>query len=169
VRNFGSFETIYAELVEPWLGSWAELRRTYARFKAGEITEEQGAEEIRSRVAKAAEATTGEVLPRAVGLNQHTGEDRYRQIAGTTQQARAKAAGISTRTQRTLDRLAKVRPDLLDEVKAGHLSAHRAALEAKIVKPLDPYDQLLRLWGRLSPEQRARFRAHLSRQQEDTS
>jgi hypothetical protein len=34
---------------EPWLGSWAELRKTYARVKAGEITQEQGAEEIEER------------------------------------------------------------------------------------------------------------------------
>jgi len=27
-------------LVEPWLFSWAELRQTYARFQAGEITQE---------------------------------------------------------------------------------------------------------------------------------
>jgi hypothetical protein len=50
VRTFGTFEAVYAELVEPWLGSWAELRQTYARFAAGEITQEQGEQEIQRRL-----------------------------------------------------------------------------------------------------------------------
>jgi hypothetical protein len=43
VRNFGSFENLYTELVEPWLGPWAQLRETYERFKRGETTREDGA------------------------------------------------------------------------------------------------------------------------------
>jgi hypothetical protein len=79
------------------------------------------------RVTAAAGATTGKVLPSGK-VNQWSGT-----LPSQTQRARAEAAGISVRTQRLLDRLAKVRPDLLDEVRAGRLSAHRAALEAGII------------------------------------
>ena len=51
-----------------------------------------------------------------------------------SQAARAGKAGVSRYTQQKLDRLARDRPDLLAEVRAGRLSAHRAALEAGIVK-----------------------------------
>ena len=79
------------------------------------------------RIEAAAGATTGEVLAGGK-VNQWSGI-----LPSQTQRARAEAAGISERTQRKLDRLAKVRPDLLDKVRAGRLSAHRAALEAGIV------------------------------------
>jgi hypothetical protein len=80
------------------------------------------------RIEAAAGATTGEVLPSGK-VNQWSGT-----LPSQTQRARAEAAGISVRTQRKLDRLARDRPDLLAEVRAGRLSAHRAALEAGIVK-----------------------------------
>jgi hypothetical protein len=77
------------------------------------------------RIEAAAEATTGEVLPA------HVHPDG--QLSHHRQTERASRAGISVRTQRKLDRLARVRPDLLTEVRAGRMSAHRAALEAGIV------------------------------------
>jgi hypothetical protein len=78
------------------------------------------------RVEAAAKATMGAVLPAHVHPDGQSSHHR--------QTERASRAGISVRTQRKLDRLAKVRPDLLAEVRAGRLSAHRAALEAGIVK-----------------------------------
>jgi hypothetical protein len=87
------------------------------------------------RVEAAARATTGELL--ACDGTVHPGNAR--QFTNRSQGARAAAAGISVRTQRTLDRLAKLRPDLLEAVKAGELSAHRAAIEAGIVRrPAEP-------------------------------
>jgi hypothetical protein len=77
------------------------------------------------RIEAAARATTGAVLPAHVHPDEQSSHHR--------QAERASRAGISTRSQRLLDRLAKVRPDLLDEVRAGRLSAHRAALEAGII------------------------------------
>jgi hypothetical protein len=82
------------------------------------------------RVEAAAGATTSAVLPSDGSVH----PSNARQFADHTQRARAKAAGISTRSQRTLDRLAQLRPDLLAEVRAGRLSAHRAAVEAGIVR-----------------------------------
>jgi hypothetical protein len=83
------------------------------------------------RVTAAARATTGEVLPVA-GFVAERREGR--QIRDPrSQAARARENGVSTHTQRTLDALARHRPDLLEAVRAGELSAHRAAIEAGIV------------------------------------
>ena len=51
----------------------------------------------------------------------------------SSQSARAESNGISDRTQRKLDRLAKDRPDLLQRVKDKELSVQKAAIEAGIV------------------------------------
>jgi hypothetical protein len=83
-----------------------------------------------------------------------TQEDRAASIGNLPighQADRAVAAGISLRTQRKLDRLARERPDLLDEVRSGRLSAHGAALAAGIVKPPEPYQQMCRLWAKILP------------------
>jgi hypothetical protein len=74
-----------------------------------------------------------------------------------SQQERADRAGVSVRTQRKLDHLANVRPDLLGEVRGGRLSAHAAAREAGIVKDPDPFRELKRWWGRASDHDRMRF------------
>ena len=79
------------------------------------------------RGQEAAKATTGEVLP----ASRPTKESR--QIADL-QADRAAKVGISERSQRKLDALAKKRPDLLEAVRAGIMSAHCAAVEAGIVK-----------------------------------
>jgi hypothetical protein len=100
---------------------------------------------------RAAQATTGDVLPSGK-VNQWSGN-----LPEQTQPARAAAAGVSVRTQRKLDRLANVRPDLLEEVRAGRLSAHAAAREAGIIKPPDPFREMKRWWGRASDHDRMRF------------
>jgi hypothetical protein len=63
------------------------------------------------RVTAAAKAATGEVLPAHIHPDGQSSHHR--------QTERASRAGISVRTQRKLDRLAKVRPDLLAEVRTG--------------------------------------------------
>jgi hypothetical protein len=83
------------------------------------------------RIEAAAGATTGEVLA-AVGFVAE--RQKGRQIRDPrSQAARAKENGVSTYTQRKLDALARKRPDLLDEVRAGRLSAHAAAGKAGII------------------------------------
>jgi hypothetical protein len=83
------------------------------------------------RVEAAARATIGEVLP-VVGF---VAERRQgAQVAHPrSQAARAKEGGVSRRTQQKLGALARVRPDLLEAVRAGRISAHRAAVEAGII------------------------------------
>ena len=59
------------------------------------------------RTVGAAVSTTGEVLPA-----HRPPEDETRQIAGLPQPARASRSGVSVRTQRTLDSLARGAPEL---------------------------------------------------------
>lgn len=71
-----------------------------------------------------------------------------------TQSSRADSNGISDRTQRKLDRLAKDRPDLLDRVKAKELSVQAAAIEAGIVKAPDVMELAKRAIGKMTTAQR---------------
>jgi hypothetical protein len=72
-------------------------------------------------VQAAAEVTTGDVLPEGRPPTDTA------QFAQLTQETRAEEAGVSRRTQQKLDALARRRPDLLDEVRAGRKSAHAVA------------------------------------------
>jgi hypothetical protein len=159
-RVFGSFQAFYSEMVEPWMGEWRRLSERYRRYAEAGTPEERQRErdetaaEITTRIQEAAKATTGDVLPQSPGINQYTGSGN---LPGPTQSERAARSGVGTRTQRKLDHLARLRPDLLAEVRAGRKSVHRAATEAGIVKPPSPLDQLCSTWKRASPEQRDRF------------
>jgi hypothetical protein len=86
------------------------------------------------------------VLPQSPGINQHTGSGN---LPGPTQGERAARSGVGTRTQRKLDHLARLRPDLLEEV--------RAATEAGIVKPPTPLERLRSAWKRASDDARREF------------
>lgn len=103
------------------------------------------------RTAAAARATTGE--PLAPGRP----KAETAQIARLDQDSRGRANGISRRTQQKLDALAVEAPQLLDEVRAGRLSADRAARQAGIVKEPDAFNQLCRWWRKASAEQHDRF------------
>jgi hypothetical protein len=56
----------------------------------------------------------------------------------------------------TLKRLKRDRPDLADKVVAGELSANAAAIEAGFRKKLTPFEQVLKLWPKLSKSERHR-------------
>jgi hypothetical protein len=114
-----------------------------------------------ARIVAAAERTTGEVQAR--------GGDRKSPEARSTgnlpvdpQPIRAAEAGVGERTQRKLDALARSRPDLLAEVRAGRRSAHAASLEAGIVKPPDALKQLCKWWSVANEEQRAAFEDYIA-------
>ena len=53
-------------------------------------------------------------------------------------------------------RLKRDRPDLATEVEAGRMRLRDAARRAGIVKPPDPYRQLVLWWDRASPKDRTR-------------
>jgi hypothetical protein len=110
------------------------------------------------RGVTAANATKGEVLGRGRQAAA-AAADVNGQIAHLDSQAdRAQQAGVSQRTQRKLDALARRAPALLAEVRAGRLSAHRACVEAGIVTEPTPLERLRRLWVKATPAERARFR-----------
>ena len=136
VRTFGSFEAVYAELVEPWLGSWAELQKTYARFKKGEVTQEQGAEEIQLR-AKAGRPKKGE------------------ECAGL------RALSRSETKDRTLARLRRDDPDLATQVERGELTANAAAVAKGWRKTPTRVERMRRDWHAATEDERAAFLAEI--------
>ncbi len=75
----------------------------------------------------------------------------------SSQSARAESNGVSDRTQRKLDRLAKDRPDLLQRVKAKELSVQAAAIEAGIVIAPSALDSAKRAFLKLSDLDRNEF------------
>jgi hypothetical protein len=115
----------------------------------------------RERSKQAAhDPTTGEVLPSDGSV--HPGNAR--QFAAHAQPARAAAKGISERTQRKLDKVAQLRPELLDEIAAGRLSAHAAAVKVGAAKDPTPFDLLVRAWNRASPAERDAFEDWIARE-----
>jgi hypothetical protein len=133
VRTFGTFEAVYAELVEPWLGSWAELRATYAKFQAGEISQEQGAEEIKLRAR-----------PGRPRKDEDNSGDRQK---------------FSKAEQNTVEhikaRLRRDDPELAAQVERGEITANAAAVAKGWRKKHDPGRQLDKAWDAATPEQRA--------------
>jgi hypothetical protein len=113
----------------------------------GTISEDMATAAGRSELA--ANATTGEVLA------PHTHPDG--QFAYQIQSERARSSGISPRQQRKLDALARRAPNLLNAVKAGELSTHRACVQAGIVKEPTGYQLLCRAWDKASKEEKDRF------------
>lgn len=140
----------YIPTKEPY-GSKAAMLEAEMGITPEQLHERMTASE---RIVFASKATTGEVLPRgnpALFAN--------RQFADLeTQPERAAAAGVSERTQRKLDRLARERPELLERVQAGLLSVHRAAVEAGFVKPPSLVEQAMRLVAKMTPEELATLR-----------
>jgi hypothetical protein len=67
-----------------------------------------------------------------------------------SQPARAKASGISRRQQQRLDKLARQRPDLHEEVKADRLTVNQANIQAGFVKEGTILDKLKNLWAKAS-------------------
>jgi hypothetical protein len=98
-------------------------------------------------VQQAAINTTGEVLPRGnpTGTNQHGTKKEIGNFPVSTQPVRASQNGVTNRTQRKLDRLARDFPSLHEEVKSGQSSVHGAYIQAGLAKrtvplPVEPQD-----------------------------
>lgn len=66
-----------------------------------------------------------------------------------------------TGTARFAARLAARRPDLAERVRAGSMRLSTALVEAHIRKPPSPLTIVRRAWKRMSPEDRAIFRAEI--------
>jgi hypothetical protein len=80
--------------------------------------------------------TRRNVLPpgNSTGSNQYKAKEETSIIDISLQPARAEKNGVGLRTQIKLDRIARERPDLHEEVQAGHLTIHRVSIQAGFVK-----------------------------------
>lgn len=122
---------------------------------AGDISE-QKALNASGRVA-AATVTDEPLFPgNPTGANQYQRREEFGNLPNSSQgtrvsqDTRAASNGISTRTQAKLDRLARERPDLLDKVRSGDLSAHGACVEAGWVPRRTPFDIVTREAGKMT-------------------
>lgn len=141
LRVFGSFEVLYAEMVEPWLGPWSDLREQYSKYLADEVTREEGEQRIRSLLTHSEAGKLG---------------GRGNKASGDCQRLSVGAKGNTVEYK--LARLDRDRPDLAAKVRAGDLSANAAAIEAGFRKPPTPLAQLRSAWKRASDEDKAVFR-----------
>jgi hypothetical protein len=141
-REGAPCEAVYAELVEPWLGSWAELRRTYARFQAGEVTQEQGQEEILRRRGRPKKEDEG----KGCADNLKRGTAKHWRLRLAREAANdPKAAG------------------LWDQVRAGEITANAAAVDKGWRQPRTPYGDMESGWNRASDAERERFMDFIDR------
>jgi hypothetical protein len=106
-------------------------------------------QQTRERVRLAAEATTGETLPRG-GDKKSEEWKSIGKLPIDRQPARAASNGISERSQRKLDRLARDFPEQHERVKAGEVSVNRACIEVGIARrmlsiPVDDPEPAIRL------------------------
>ena len=153
-------------------GRWGEVRasRPFADFIALEKTYNfaaQFAPDLLQQSLEQADTArhvyeaSAEVKRGAPVGNQNAAKDKENKPEicriESAQSARAESNGISDRTQRKLDRLAKDRPDLLERVQAGGLSVHRAAMDAGFVKPESGLTALNRAWEKASADERVAF------------
>lgn len=112
------------------------------------------------RRGRAADATTGEVLPE--GRPEKLGN-----LPSFSQESRAQQAGISPRSQRKLDKLARLRPDLFERVRAEGLAVSRACILAGWEKEqtrVEPSgDGLIRVFDRLPAVEQQKLVARVRR------
>lgn len=122
----------------------------YSRDAIDRIIGERRAAQSKDRVKAAAEAATSEVLPR--------GQPKVMSNCDITSQGeRAAENGVSRYTAWKHARLARERPDLLEDVRAGRMSTHAAAVAAGIVRQPSPLEKAQRAFERLEGEERAAF------------
>ena len=117
---------------------------------AGRLRTGRTSASLHDRWALAAQQTTGEVLP--AGRSKEIDK-----LSISSQPQRAQQNGVGVVAQKKLDRLARDYPVLHEEVKAGHLSVHRAGIQAGFVKVCSPLNLLKRDWGKASHEERESF------------
>jgi hypothetical protein len=141
------------------------------RMLSGELGED--ADRVRNKLASA--KTSERVQQAALQTNRQVLIDRgyvaerhegLQIVDPKSQKARAERNCVGVMTQIKLDALARHRPDLLEEVRSGRKSAHRAAVEAGIVRERTPFEKIARLIGRhcaeLTPDERAQLKELLN-------
>ena len=103
------------------------------------------------RTQAAAQKTNGDVLP-------HGGDRIARPNFGLARKKRAAQAGISHETQRKQDELARLRPDLLEAIRAGRMKTDSAYREAMGKEKTKPFDTIVKLLPRLTPTEKRKLK-----------
>lgn len=101
-----------------------------------------------SIAAKAAMASTGDILP--------VGAPRLSDTR-LTQEQRAKASGISRRSQQMLDQIAIRSPTLLKSIEKGEISIYNAAKKAGVVRAKTELDRAQEAFLKLAEPDRNQF------------
>jgi hypothetical protein len=152
VRNFGSFEAIYAELVEPWLlwppeRPWGNIE-AWSKELFG-LRWEKVLDVIEPVDPDAAQRLRMIAAPEMPAWGE-VGNGRSRGAVVTSTRGSNASSYLAARLKRD-------RPDLAAEIEAGRMKIRDAARQAKILKPPDPGRRLDKAWAATTPEQRAAF------------
>lgn len=166
-------EDYYKREVEPFLGPIEKLQEVAARYRKGEITHDEGREQLRPKAIvraveakQAAEAAGVKLTTRqlaAVAECSQSTASRSDSKTGSlpknesSASAESAATGLSTATIYRQRRLKSDHPDLWAQVEAGEKSTHAAAIEAGIVKVPSVLEQLRKLWAKASDADRRTF------------
>lgn len=105
------------------------------------------------RIQAAWKSKPEEILPNDGSINPGNAV----QFAQHITRNRASKSGISLRTQRKLDHLARFRPDLLECVKDGELSADKAHKIARDIKDPTTLEKLQKLWQQAAHHEKVAF------------
>lgn len=170
---WSELETTYQFVVENAPGllerPFQEVKKVVARAtKQGERTDLNGLTEVQQHILEEAEkGGTQAEIARKVGVTQPyvsmtldnqniTNFDNLSKLV-INQEGRTKQNNVGIVTQRKLDYLARSRPDLLQQVQTGQLSAHRAYKIAKDIKEPTPLDHLKKWWDKATNEEKVYF------------
>jgi hypothetical protein len=159
----------YRREVEPFLGPIEKLQEVAARYRKGEITHDEGKEQLRKiDLAYAVAVEHPEMSVRQVaaesGVSYRTAQqakvitksNSLREKVITIAEESA-ASGLSEATVARQRRLKADHPDLWAQVEAGEKSTHAAAIEAGIVKVPGVLEQLRKLWAKATDADRRAF------------
>jgi len=159
----------YKREVEPFLGPIEKLQEVAARYRKGEITHDEGREQLRKiDLAYAVAVEHPEMSVRQVAAEAGVGRDAAHRARlseknntlpkkSDTIADESAARGLSEATVARQRRLKADHPELWAEVEAGTKSTHAAAIAAGIVKVPSVLDQLRKLWAKASEADRRTF------------
>jgi hypothetical protein len=168
-EQYESGADFYRREVEPFLGPLERLREVAGRYRIGEITHDEGREQLRKiDIAAAVAAEHPDMSVRQVAAEAgcsvrtaHKGKvftetDSLPEKVNTAADESA-STGLSTATIYRQRRLKADHPDLWAQVEAGDKSTHAAAIAAGIVKVPSVLEQLRKLWAKASEADRQTF------------
>jgi hypothetical protein len=168
-EQYESGADFYRREVEPFLGPLERLREVAGRYRKGEITHDQGKEQLRKiDLAYAVAVEHPEMSVRQVAAEAGVSERTAASAVSCKKKGslpeklqtiaeESAAVGLSEATVARQRRLKADHPELWAEVEAGTKSTHAAAIAAGIVKVPSVLDQLRKLWAKATDADRRTF------------